>query len=278
MKTAITLSLLPSKPTMPFVLGPDLDQGFKLAAELGFDAIEIFPPTLDSLDMPKLQDLVQQHSLPISTIGTGGGAVAQGLTLTDSDEGVRRDAIQYIKAIIDHAAQFGGSAIIGSMQGKCLNRDRQQVVQWFAESMATLDAYAAQRQQVLLYEPLNRYETDLFNRVGQACQFLTAQKLSNTKVLADLFHMNIEETCINQSLTDNLDQIGHVHFVDSNRWPAGKGHTDLAAAFQTLKSAGYNGYLAVEAYPLPDQVAAAEQAANYFKQWSASTTAFAKRI
>ncbi len=266
MKTAITLSLLPSRPSMPFVLGPDLDEGFALAAELGFDAIEIFPPSMDALDRPKIAKLSQQHSIPVSTIGTGGGAVSQGLTLTDADADIRKQATAYIRNIIEAAGDLGGSAIIGSMQGRAGAGDRDESLKWLGDALAELGDYAKQWNQPLLFEPLNRYESDLVNRLEQAVTLIESHQATNAKVLADLFHMNIEEVSIAQALTESAQHIGHVHFVDSNRWPAGCGHSDLKSAYEALKADGFQGFLAVEAFPLPNQRAAAENAAQYFQK------------
>ena len=41
-----------------------------------------------------------------------------GLTLTDASGERRREAIEFVRSIIDVAGQFKASAIIGSMQGR----------------------------------------------------------------------------------------------------------------------------------------------------------------
>ena len=268
MKTAITLSLLPSRPTMPFVLGPELTPGFETASTLGFDAIEIFPPSIESIDVAGLKTLSQRYSMPISTIGTGGGAVAQGLTLTDADKSVRDKAKQYVRDIIAIAGDLGGSAIIGSMQGRAGDRNHGDVLKYLGDALAELGDEAARWSQPLLFEPLNRYESDLVNRLEQAVELMETHGASNAKVLADLFHMNIEETCIESALRDHASYLGHVHFVDSNRWPAGAGHSDLKSAYHVLQSLDFPGYLAVEAFPLPDPQTAAENAAKAFHELS----------
>lgn len=266
MKTAITLSLLPSSPAMPFILGPDIDEGFQIAAELGFDGVEIFPPSLDAIDSSRIAQLCTQHSLNLSTIGTGGGAIAQGLTLTDPDPEVRHKAKAYIRGIIELAGDLGGAAIIGSMQGRAAGRDKQEVLRILGEAIAELGEYSRRWNQSLFYEPLNRYETDLVNRLNDAASLIKNNNADNTKILADLFHMNIEESDIGSSITEYARHIGHVHFVDSNRWPAGSGHTDLHGAFEALQRAEFEGYLAVESFPLPDQLTAAKNAAAAFSR------------
>ena len=60
--------------------------------------------------------------------------------------------------------------------------------------------------------------------------------------------------------------IGHIHFVDSNRRPAGFGHLNYAPIVSALKEIGYSGYLSAEALAWPDSMAAAEQTIREYRQ------------
>jgi sugar phosphate isomerase/epimerase len=85
-------------------------------------------------------------------------------------------------------------------------------------------------------------------------------------ILADLFHMNIEEASIANALRTYDRHIGHVHFVDSNRRPAGCGHMDYAPIAAALKEIGYNRYASAEAFPWPDSDGAAKATIDAFNQ------------
>ncbi|MEZ6149770.1 MAG: hypothetical protein R3C09_06575 [Pirellulaceae bacterium] len=61
-------------------------------------------------------------------------------------------------------------------------------------------------------------------------------KTKNVRLLADLFHMNIEEANVAQGLRDAGQYLGHVHFVDSNRRAAGLGHTDFGPIAATARA------------------------------------------
>lgn len=269
MKTAITVALLPANPRRPFVLGPDLPAAFTTAVRLGFNAIELFPPTIESLDLAEIKRLVREYEIPVSTIGTGGGAVSQGLTFTDPDPEVRQQAFDYAAGIIRAAGELNASAIIGSMQGRAGDRPRGQVLEMLTDQLSTLAELANQHGQPLFVEPLNRYESDLLNKLDDVAQ-LAAAGNANLQILADLFHMNIEETNVLNAIEQHFPRIGHVHFVDSNRWPAGNGHADLLSVVEALHRLNYRGYLAVEALPLPDPESAATQAALAFRQLGVS--------
>jgi sugar phosphate isomerase/epimerase len=130
---------------------------------------------------------------------------------------------------------------------------------WLAEALADLGAHAAQYGVPLLYEPLNRYETNLLNRQLDAAQFLEVRQIPNVKLLCDLFHMNIEEVSNAATLRACGPHVGHVHFADSNRQAIGFGHTETAPVIAALKAIGFTGYLSGEILPLPDSDAAAAQ-------------------
>ena len=50
MKSCITVSLVPEARGGPFVFWDDLAGSCRAAAELGFDAIELFPPAAEAID------------------------------------------------------------------------------------------------------------------------------------------------------------------------------------------------------------------------------------
>ena len=145
---------------------------------------------------------------------------------------------------------------------------RAQALGWLGEALATLAERAARHSVPLLYEPLNRYETNLFNRQGEAATFLRSLRSRNVKLLCDLFHMSIEESCLSDALRAAGSLVGHVHFADSNRQAIGWGHTDVAPIMAALREIKYDGYLSAEVWPLPDSVSAAQQTMESFRRWT----------
>ena len=103
------------------------------------------------------------------------------------------------------------------------------------EGLRRLAQHAAGRNVPLIYEPLNRYETNLINRLADGVALLERVGMTNVKLLADLFHMNIEEASIADAIRGAGAHIGHVHFADSNRRPVGNGHTDMKEVVAALR-------------------------------------------
>lgn len=252
MRSAITLSQVPEALAGPFVLRSPLPEAFATAAAIGFDAVELFLPGPDFVSVAEVRSLAAAHGLAIAAVGTGAGMLRHGLSLTDADEGKREAAMDFVGSMIDFGGKLGAPAILGSMQGRGSPA-------LFASGLRICGERAAAHGVPFIYEPLNRYETNLFNRLGDAAGFLELHDLKNVVLLADLFHMNIEERDLAAAIREAGRHIGHVHFADSNRRAMGFGHTDAKAVIAALREIHYSGYLSAEIFPLPDPETAARQ-------------------
>lgn len=260
MRSCVTISLVEEARGGPFVFWDDLAGAVGKAAELGFDAVEIFAPSATAVDAGTLRGLLDDHGLSLAAVGTGAGWVKHRLQLADADADRRRQARDFIRSIIDFGGQYGASAIIGSMQGRSGGGvDRDAALGYLAEALDELGEYAGQYQVPLIYEPLNRYETDQVTTVEGGVRLLESLSTRNVTLLCDLFHMNIEEADLAAALRAGGRHVGHVHFVDTNRRPVGCGHLDVAPVIEALRAIGYSGYLSAEALPYPDPEAAARQ-------------------
>ena len=144
--------------------------------------------------------------------------------------------------------------------------DRSTALSYLSEAMQELADHAKQYDVPLIYEPLNRYETNLINTISDGVDMIRSLNTNNVKLLADLFHMNIEEKDIAESVRAGKGHIGHVHFVDSNRRAAGSGHTDFAPIAQALRDIQFDGYASAEALALPDSDTAAKMTIEAFRQ------------
>lgn len=266
-KSAITASLVEEARGGPFVYWDGLPDAFSNAAALGFDAVEIFAPGPDAVSVDEVKKLMEQHSLSVAAVGTGAGMVKHGLSLSSPNADQRQKAKDFVRTMIDFGGQFTAPAIIGSMQGRWnAEASLETALGWLGEALVELGQHASQYGVPLIYEPLNRYETNLITTMAQGAEYLSGLGSPNVKMLADLFHMNIEEANLADAIRAGGSHIGHVHFVDSNRRGAGLGHMDFAPIAAALKEIGYNGYASAEAFPIPSSAAAAEATIATFNE------------
>lgn len=267
MNSAVTVSLVPQAAGGPFVFWNGLADACQQAQLHGFDAIEIFPPAANAIDIADLQGLLDHHQLKLAAIGSGGGWVMHRWTLTHPDPAIRHNAREFIRSIIDLAEGFGAPAIVGSMQGRWEGEvSREQAIAWLGEALEDLGEHAASHGQVVLYEALNRYESNLFNRQAEAAAWLRTLKTTGVRLLCDLYHMNIEEADLPTALRECGGLVGHIHFADSNRRAIGLGHTKMEPIIAMLRAIGYTGYLSAEVLPLPDTETAIRATIESFRR------------
>lgn len=111
----------------------------------------------------------------------------------------------------------------------------------FRELAAEVDGEAR-----LLLEPINRYESPFLNNMADNLAVLEALSLPRTGVLADTFHMSIEDGDIPRAIRDGGKWIRHVHLGDNNRLLPGNGTLDWSAIARALEDIGYEGYVNLE--------------------------------
>ena len=268
MKSCVTIALVPAIETGPWIYWHDLESSMRKAAALRFDGVELFTASADAIAPDYLATLADQYNLSIGAVGTGAGKVLNGLTLTDPDSAVRSRAIAFIQDMISFGAAVGAPAIIGSMQGNVASgTERERALAWLADGLNTLGTFAETKGVRLIYEPLNRYETNLINRLDDGVELLRSLTTQNVRLLADLFHMNIEESSLSDSIRRAGSWIGHVHFADSNRGPVGMGHTAVGEVAKALYEIDYQEYISAEAFPWPTPDEAARQTIRSFRQY-----------
>lgn len=256
----VTLSLVPEATRGPFVFHGALSGSLRRAAACGYRHVEIFARSAAELDERSLRRGLAQHHLTLAALGTGAGFLVERLHLLDADATRRAAAVRFITAFIDRAGSFGAPAIIGSMKGSLAPGMRQDAAEnRLAETLAKLARRAEQHGTILLLEPLNRYETNCINTLAEGAALLAKAGAPNLRLLADCFHMSIEETSIPTAIRQAKSLIGHIHFVDSNRRAAGLGHLDFSAIAKALRDIRYSGYLSAEVLPLPSPTVAAKQ-------------------
>ncbi len=245
--------------------GPTLEDRFRQAADLGVQGIEFWSETLSD-----------QASAIERLNGTGGvraSSVNHGRRsrFLDPDPTERERAMNELREALTLASQIGAEGVVyvphffGPLLPD-LSPFMDPIRLERALLTAQLEELAADAEQAgiqLWVEPVNRYETHLLNRLEDAAGLIRPLRHPRLGIVADLFHMALDEPDIPAALRAHADVIGHVHLADSNRRLPGQGATDFAGALNTLAELDYSGWLALECGEPGANLA---RAAEYFEQ------------
>lgn len=245
------------------------------AAEMGFDTVEFPMEEPESFDYDRAEELLDEHDLRSSVLV----AMEADRDLLHDDPAIREQGREYIRASIDAAAGIGADRICGplySAVGRTWYMDEAER----AAALDTLEAqfqevseYAADRGVTLCLEPLNRYETSVFNTADQMLELIDRVDHPNCQVLLDSFHMNVEETDPAAAIRRTGDRLGHFHACRNDRGAPGSGNIDWASIADALDDAGYDDQAVIESFT-PD-VKAIARAASIWRPLAESQDALA---
>ncbi|MFI7575797.1 sugar phosphate isomerase/epimerase family protein [Micromonospora sp. NPDC049497] len=250
--------------------GTDLIRKYALATALGYDAVELrgrgdlsFAGRLPELRRARAAGVV------MPTV-----CVEMDHFIGDFDPERSRDAVRNLRSQLSVIAEVGGiGAMTPAAWGMFSRRlppfdpprspagDRQVLV----DALGELGEHARAEGVTLFLEPLNRYEDHMVNRLDDAVTLCAAVGLPSVRVVADTFHMNIEEDDAPAALRAAAPYLGHVQVSDSNRYQPGAGHLDWPLLLRTLLDIRYTGWLALECRLRGDPVRALQQAATVLR-------------
>lgn len=267
MKIGLAIAPTKASPLAFVVFREDLKVSIKKVSQLGYDGIELALKDAREVNVAEIKDLISAYGLELPVISTGRVFSEARVWFTHPNEKVRRGAINTIKRMAELAEQLGANVNIGRVRG-CIpeNEDKVAVRERFFSAMSECADFASEHGVKLLLEPINRYETNFINNVAEGLEILHQLDKENVKLMPDVFHMNMEDASITDSLREAGDSISYIHFADSNRWAPGQGHLNFSEIIGVLKSIPYDGFVTVEMLPKPDPDSAARMAIDYLRK------------
>lgn len=243
------------------------DEMFGRTAAAGYNGVDLFIDEKNERELCQIKRLLEKHKL-------GVGLVVciclkdQGVNFSSPDEKIRKRSVDIYCQEIKKASIFAPCAMpIGIIRGAVSEGETlEDNLKHLAESMHALERCAVSSGIRLCIEPMNRFEANTLLNVPETMAFIEKYELSETYILPDLFHMNIEDKNPADVLRLAGPLIGHMHVADSNRRAPGMGHINYDEVLKALKEIGYDGYVSVEAMPFGDRDGCARQGATYLEQ------------
>ncbi len=235
--------------TMLYTEVPFLER-FSLAERAGFKAVEFLHPYKPGIQNVKF--LLDRYELQVALFNLPAGDIEHGewglLCLPGRIDKFRQGFDRALEAAVSLKSHrlnpmFGNRVESASLeeQFECAREN----LQWAAPQ-------AAQAEVDLLIEPLNPTDNPNYalTTTRQALQFIQELNMSNVKLQYDIYHAQMSEGNLAQTLHSCLDCIAHIQFADvPGRHQPGSGEINFPFIFETLEKLGYSGYLGIEYRP-----------------------------
>lgn len=264
MKLSVAIA---GKEAMPnaFVVYRGLEESIKKASSLGYDGVELALKRPDEISKDDLNNLLKKNGVEVSAISSGQVWAARQLSFTEVNLEKRKELKQTFCDFIDLASDFGQLVNIGRTRGSINENDPKLSHELFMDAAVEISDYAAKRGVNLILEPVNRYEINFLNNLDQTAEVIEKVNKPNFKMMPDVFHMNIEDANIKESIIKHGKYIEYMHFADSNRHAPGDGHLNFKEVFEALNTINYTGWTTVEILPYPTPDIAAARSIKYLK-------------
>ncbi len=254
-----------------------IEDVFRVAAEIGYDGVEIAPFTLaDSVeDIPqqRRREIVRSaHSCGVDIVGLHWLLVRpEGLYINHPDEIIRIRTQEYMEALIHFCADIGGKILVhGSPHQRTIQEVWNLRDSWgyAKETFEACLKTARKRDVIYCIEPLAHTSTNFINTVDQAIQLVKEIRHPNFKMMFDCRSASIEEKSIIEALSKALGSraLYHVHVNDISGKGPGFGETKFYPILKTLIEKGYSHYISVEVFDFnPDPRTVASRSIGYLR-------------
>ena len=230
------------------------------AARLGFDALEI--PFGDLMTGGgeerglRIADYANKKGIKLAFCG----GFPEECDMLSDDAAIRENGIRYMHNLLLLMQKMDADLLVGCHYTKWPVRRTETLSLAHKEELVerTAEAYrlAAQPAQecgvTCAIETLNRFEAYLLNCSEETADFVDRVGNPNVKVHFDTFHMNIEEDSIGGAIKTAGTRLAALHVAERNRRFPGMGDFCWDEFFSALKQVGFDGYMDLEVFMLPE--------------------------
>ncbi len=216
-------------------------------AEVGFDLIEVSAMDPGAVDTDYTRAQLEKAGIG-ATFSFGLDATCD---ISSTDAAKVKAGEAKLHQAVAMARDIGATHVAGILFSAFQKYAVPATSDGIKNSVAVLQRVAetAARSGITLgLEVVNRYETNVLNTASQGVEMCRRIGAPNVKVHLDVYHMNIEESDIQQAIIETGPHLGYFHTGDSHRGYMGSGSIDLAGVFRALVKAGYEGPITFESF------------------------------
>lgn len=247
----MTLRFAPNL-TMLYPDTPFLDR-FARAAAAGFSAVEFLFPY--EYGAPAIKSRLDEHGLRpvLFNINPGNWEAGERGALNNP---ARRDAFRRsLEEALEYAGHFGCPRIHVMVGNRLPGLTIATQLACVLENLAWAAPIAATAGVTLLIEPLNAIDMPgyLIHSPGDGMQIVRGANHPAVKLQYDVYHAQMTEGNLIQTMTALMPSIGHIQISDvPGRHQPGTGEINYPAIFAAIEDLGYAGHIGLEYRPAGD--------------------------
>jgi sugar phosphate isomerase/epimerase len=243
----------------------DLEQRLFELVKMGYNGVDLAVRDRRFIDPKALTVLLQKYHLEVASLNTDALWVEEKMSLTDAEGTIRKVTLTRMTGYIPLALHLKTVMCLGISRGDGKGLAVEEANEYLVDALKALCSAAEEYKVKIALEPLNRNETTVVNTVKQGLDIILRVGKDNLGLVLNTYHMNMEESLIEDSIRLCKGKIFHVKIADANRRAPGSGYMNFASIVKTLKAVGYKGYLAGDFLPVPTAEAAAQKNIAYLR-------------
>ncbi len=215
-----------------------------VAKSMGFDAVEFWDAF--HYDPVRISREVEKADIPvIGCILKRGPVAGQGMNVS-SDVLVR-----YLKDTLEYGKTFGCRTFYALAGDAGADSEMQKAI--LIENLKRCAEVLEKGGETLLLEPVNSlvdHKGCFLDSSHLGFEIIKAVDSPHIKLLYDVYHMQIMEGNIIQTMTENVEYIGHIHVAGvPGRHEPQWGEINYKNVIYEVERAGYSGYWGLEYWP-----------------------------
>jgi protein FrlC len=238
------------------LLNYSITDAVSILAQIGFDGVDIwggrphvYRSDYSETELIELRKMIKQEGLAVSSFMPAFYRYPH--SLSNPNERVREDSINYMLRCADNAAILGAEVLLVVPGRSLYGQGIEDALNRFLDSISQVCIYCEQYEIKLGIEPANRLITDLVVTYQDALTIINKLDHSSLGVVLDTGHLFLNR----ENLVEVMENIGHLilqyHVNDNNgevqqNLIPGDGIFDFHNFLRILEKFGYSGFLSVE--------------------------------
>lgn len=224
---------------------------FDQAARLNFEVVEFSWPIGE--DLRKVVGRIQDVGLKVALFNFFAGDVSNGERGLLNDPERSKQFRDNVPIALEFANKIGCKTI-NTLVGKWLPNEEQATqlervrenVRWAAEQAQSAGI-------TVVVEAVNTWDNGpyILPTTAETLSFLDSIAAPNLKYQYDVYHMQMMEGNISDTIRRHISRIGHIQIADApQRHQPGTGELNFQFILQTIDECGYSGFVGLEYNPL----------------------------